>query len=440
MDSRLSNRRQWFSRAAALAASAIVAHGAEKKGMRILSARPEDLEMPMEGFRDWITPVEHFFVRSHHYTPTVDAAAWRLTVAGKVTSPLTLTLEELKAMPALELVAVLECAGNGRGLYEPSMPGLQWQHGGVGNGRWRGVRLRDVLKRAGVQPEGKHVLFDGADVPVGKQPEFQRTIPLSKALADQTLLAYEMNGAPLDPSHGFPLRVVVPGWAGDSWVKWVTRVEVLDREFDGFFMKTAYRHPGRGVEPGVPVKPEEMRPVEEIQVKSIIAETGPAVRGVAYAGETPVARVEISLDNGRTWKAAKLTSPKTRYGWVSWEYSWQPPSNYYTVMARAFDTQGRTQPYAPEWNPSGYQWNVVHRVAANAQSKPVAAAEVAEPAGFRNTCLVCHGEQPISQQRLSRAQWDAEVAKMERWGAAVKPELRSAIVDYLASRFGYRPR
>jgi hypothetical protein len=194
------------------------------------------------------------------------------------------------------------------------------------------------------------------------------------------------------------------------------------------------------VEPGTAVKPEEMRPVEEIQIKSVIAETGPAVRGVAYSGETPVARVEVSLDQGRTWRVAKITSPKTPFGWVSWEYEWQPPSGYYTVMARAFDAKGRTQPFAPEWNPSGYQWNVVHRVAGNDQAKPLAAAEMPEPAGFRGTCLTCHGEQPITQQRLSRMQWEAEVAKMERWGAAVNAEQRSAIIDYLAGRFGYRPR
>ena len=437
----LTGRREWLARALSWVAGASAAGAVEKSNMRVLSARPEALEMPLDGFRDWITPVERFFVRSHHYTPRVDLSEWRLTVSGHVTTPLTLTMEDLRAMPAVELVAVLECAGNGRGFYEPSMPGLQWTLGAVGNGRWRGVRLRDVLKRAGLRSEARHILFDGADVPVGKQPEFQRTVPVSKAWDENTLLAYDMNGAPLDASHGFPLRVVVPGWAGDSWVKWVTRIEVLDREFDGFFMKTAYRHPGRGVEPGSAVKPEQMHPVEELQIKSVIAELGPTVRGVAYSGETPVARVEVSADHGRSWRPARLTSPKTRYGWVTWEYAWQPPAGYYTLMARAFDAKGRTQPFVPEWNPSGYQWNVVHRVAGNESMKPaLASPELAEPPGFRATCLVCHGESPISQQRLSRAQWDAEVAKMERWGAVVKPDQRSALVDYLAARFGYRPR
>lgn len=224
--------------------------GAPKTGMRVLSSRPEDLEMPMEGFSTWITPVEKFFVRSHHYTPDVKLADWKLSIGGKVANTLTLTMEDLKKLPRVELVSVLECAGNGRGLYEPTMAGLQWEYGSVGNARWAGVRLADVLRKAGVRDGAIEVWFDGADVPVGTQPEFQRTIPMKKALDPNTLLAYEMNGAALDPSHGFPLRVVVPGWAGDSWVKWVTKIEVRDTEFEGFFMKTGYRHPGKGVTPG----------------------------------------------------------------------------------------------------------------------------------------------------------------------------------------------
>lgn len=420
----------------ALAAPAL----AEKRDMIVRSTRPTDLEMPLSAFRDWITPVEHFFVRSHHYTPKIDAAAWRLEVAGQVSQPLTLTLAELKQMPSVELVSVLECAGNGRGLYEPSMPGLQWEHGSVGNAKWRGVPLSALLKRAGVKAEAKHVLFDGADVPVGKQPEFQRTIPVAKAMAKETLLAYDMNGAALDIEHGFPLRVVVPGWAGDSWVKWVTRIEVLDKEFDGFFMKTGYRHPGKGVKPGTPVKPEEMRSVEEIQIKSVIAELGPKTIGTAWSGESPVAGVEVSVDQGRTWKPARITSAKTPFGWVTWEFDWTPPQGYYVMMARARDAKGRTQPFSQEWNPSGYQWNVAHRRENDPPVMTAGAFERQAPAAFRAACMACHDETVIAQQRLTVPQWDAEVAKMERWGARVKPEERGELIQYLAGRFGYRKR
>ena len=246
------SRRQLFP----FAAGSLFLGAAPKRGMIIRSTRAEDLEMPLEGFLEsYITPVERFFVRSHHYVPTVDAAAWRLGVEGKVGKPLSLTMDELKKLPRVETVSVLECAGNGRGLYEPSMAGLQWTYGSVGNARWAGVRLADVLKRAGVQPGAIEIICDGADVPVGKQPDFQRGIPIAKAMDPNTMLAYEMNGEALTKDHGFPLRLVVPGWAGDCWVKWLTRIEVRDTEFDGFFMKTAYRHPGKGVAPGSAVDP-----------------------------------------------------------------------------------------------------------------------------------------------------------------------------------------
>ena len=186
-------------------------------------------------------------------------------------APLTLGMEDLKKLPAVELVSVVECAGNGRGFYEPPVPGLQWANGSVGNARWRGVRLADVLKRAGIRDSAKEILFDGADVPLGTMPDFQRSIPVKKALDSNTLLAYEMNGETLPVKHGFPLRVVAPGWASDSWTKWLTSIRVLDKEHDGFWMKSAYRHPGKPVAPGTAVPPEQMQPVTSLRVKSVIA-------------------------------------------------------------------------------------------------------------------------------------------------------------------------
>src|SRR5208337_2655562 len=159
-----------------------------KRDMLVRSVRPEDLEMPLSGFSDYITPIEHFFVRTHVYVPAVNANEWRLKVEGEVATPLSLTMEDLKKLPAVELVSVVECAGNGRGFYEPPVPGVQWANGSVGNGRWRGVRLADVLKRAGVKDSAREILFDGADVPLGTMPDFQRSIPVNKALDSHTLL------------------------------------------------------------------------------------------------------------------------------------------------------------------------------------------------------------------------------------------------------------
>lgn len=430
-----------------------------KQGMIVRAARPEDLEMPLGFFGDYLTPAEHLFVRTHTYVPQVSLSAWSLKVDGEVSSPLTLSLAGLKQLPRAELAAVIECAGNGRGLYDPPMPGLQWTYGAVGNARWTGVRLADVLKQAGVKGSGREVLFDGLDTTPGTMPKFQRTIPLAKALDRDTLLAYEMNGGPLPLQHGYPLRLVVPGWASDSWTKWVTRITVLEHEFDGFFMKTAYRHPGKPVRPGEPVPADKMQPVTSLRVKSVIASPadgatvvpGQPVRisGTAWAGDAgPVEAVEVSMDGGRKWSAARLSGERTQFGWRLWSAEWRPVrEQYYTIMVRARTASGDMQPLAQEWNPSGYQWNVAHRIGVNVTSTAAADTRVsasgsggAEPAGYRESCLVCHGNDVVEQQRLTHGQWDREVNKMTSWGSKIKPEDRAGILDYLTKNFGPRPR
>ena len=446
-----------------LSAAALLQPGSAgtKRDMIVRSARPLDLEMPIEGFSDYITPIDRFFVRSHVYTPRVDIGQWRLTVDGEVANALTLTIDDLRRMPSVELVSVLECAGNGRGFYEPSMPGLQWGHGAVGNGRWRGVRLADVLKRAGLKTSPKEVLVNGADTPLGTMPDFQRSIPMAKALHPSTLLAYEMNGETLPVEHGFPLRLVVPGWAGDSWIKWVTSMSVLNREHDGFWMARAYRHPGKPVEPGVAVPPDQMQPVTSLRVKSVIArprsDRGPSsaavgevltISGAAWSGDAgPVTSVDVSVDAGRTWKAAILRRERTEFGWRLWEYEWRPQREaYYTVLARARDAAGNTQPLEQEWNPSGYVWNVVPRVGINVGAttrvQPSAREQAfnGPPEGFKTSCLACHDPDVIEQQRLTRPQWDAEINKMVGWGAKVSDQDRSALLDYVAARYGPRRR
>ncbi len=446
--------RRSFFRAISAAAMAGAGGAADrpKQNMVMRSARPYDAEMALDGFDTWITPIERFFVRTHVYEPAVDVAAWRLKVGGEVSKPLTLTLDDLKKMPAVETVGVLECAGNGRSFYRPTVPGLQWEHGGVGNGRWKGVRLGDILRQAGVKPSGKNVLLDGADVPIGTMPDFQRTLPVNKALAPETLLAYEMNGEPLPVAHGFPLRVVAPGWAGDSWVKWLTNIQVIDKDFDGFFMKTAYRYPNRTVAPGTPVDAADMSPVEELRPKTVIA--GPAegariadgsvrIHGVAWSGEAPVAKVEVSTDSGRTWRLATLGRDRAQFAWRMWETTWTPSNpGSYLVMARATDSAGRTQPFAQDWNPSGYLWNVVARRRVEVGPGPEPAAPPKDaldfPANVKSTCLTCHEGDVIAGQKLTRGQWEREVDKMVRWGASVKPEDRPALIDFLASHFGIR--
>jgi DMSO/TMAO reductase YedYZ molybdopterin-dependent catalytic subunit len=425
--------------------------------MIVRSARPEDLEMPPSGFADYITPIDRFFVRTHVAVPTVDPAQWKLDVGGHVASPFALSMEELRRMPAVELVAVLECAGNGRAYYNPPAAGVQWETGAAGNARWRGVRLAEVLKRAGVKDGAVEVLFDGADVPIGTMADFQRSITLQKALDPNTLLAYEMNGETLPLKHGFPLRVVAPGWASDSWTKWVTSIRVLPQPFEGFWMKNAYRHPAQPVAGGAALPPEAMIPVTSLRVKSVIGSpvsgTKPqagkpmVVSGAAWSGDKgPVIGVEVSLDDGRSWHAARLSGPPTQFGWRLWSIPWTPAATerHYTLLSRARDASGDVQPAVQEWNPSGYQWNVIASADVDvvtgtpgpAPAKPAPVSPADAPPNFRGTCEVCHEEDIIRQQHLSRAQWDREITKMTGWGARLTPDERESFLSYLARTWG----
>jgi DMSO/TMAO reductase YedYZ molybdopterin-dependent catalytic subunit len=435
-----------------LAAAAVLPrlnNAADVSRMSVLSPKPEDLEMPLDGFKDWITPVDRFFVRCHTYTPErPNMSEWKLKVDGVVNQTLSLSMDDLKKLPRVELVGVLECAGNGRTFYQPHLPGAQWRFGSVGNGKWAGVRFRDVLEKARLKDSAKEILFDGADVPLGKMEDFRRTVPVKKALDPDTLLAYEMNGQALPIEHGFPLRLIVPGWAGDSWVKWLQHIEVLDREFDGFWMKSAYRHPPGHVEPGTAVDPAQMVPVTDLSVKSVIATPGSwakpgtiRISGTAWSNGSPVAGVEVSVDDGRTWRTARLGKDQSRYAWRLWALDWKASEGKYTLRARAKNAAGQVQPLAQEWNPSGYLWNVAQPVAVEVSSSQPAQSPAEEhgntpqPHGYQAACLTCHGEHMMVQQHLTRAQWEKDTDKMVRWGAPLKPEDREGILKYLSDNF-----
>ncbi|MGH9855363.1 MAG: molybdopterin-dependent oxidoreductase [Blastocatellia bacterium] len=349
-----------------------------KEKLIVRSIRPEDLETPVGLLNTWITPNDLFYVRHHTYAAKVNPDEWKLTVDGEVERPITLTLDELKRMPKATVTVTLECAGNGRAFYDPPVAGIQWEKGAVGTARWSGARLADVLKKAGVKPAGKYVALNGADKPVGKMPDFIRNVPIEKALHPDTVLAYEMNGEPLPPLHGFPLRAVVPGWEGAYAVKWLTHVQLIDKEHEGFFVKTAYRYPNRRVAPGEAVDPKDMVPLTGLVVKSFINSPLDGVKfkpgkvrltGFAWAGESNITKVDVSMDNGSSWLPAKLGKERERYAWQSFEYEFnlaQPGS--YLLMSRATDDKGNVQPVAPQWNPSGYLWNVIDRVRINVEA------------------------------------------------------------------------
>jgi sulfite oxidase len=349
-----------------------------KEKLIVRSIRPEDLETPVSLLNTWITPNDLFYVRHHMYAAKVDVNEWKLTVGGEVQNPITLTLDELKREPKHAVTVTLECAGNGRAFFDPPVAGIQWEKGAVGTARFAGARLADILKRAGVKPTGQYVAMNGADKPIGKMPDFVRNVPIKKALDADTILAYEMNGEALPILHGFPLRAVVSGWEGAYSVKWLTDIQVLEKEYDGFFVKTAYRFPNRPVAPGEAVAPQDMIPLTGLVVKSFInspldgATVAPGkirLSGFAWAGESNILKVDVSMDNGSSWFPAKLGKERQRYAWQSFEYEFdisRPGS--YLLMSRATDDKGNVQPVAPQWNPSGYLWNVIDKVRVNVKA------------------------------------------------------------------------
>ena len=350
--------------------------GLSKDRLIIRSVRPQDLETPSHLLTSWITPNELFYVRSHFYTPAIREAEWTLRIDGEVDAPSMLTLDAVRQFASKTIAVTMECAGNGRSFHDPPVAGVQWEKGAVGTARWTGVPLVEVLTKAGIKPSAKYVWFDGADTGVGTAPDFIRSLPIEKAVHQDTLLAYEMNGERLPTSHGFPLRAIVPGWEGAYSVKWLTHITVSDRDHDGAFVQTAYRLPRWPVSPGTLVSAADTVPVTELSVKSIVTEPaadsvirsgGPVtIAGFAWSGEAQIRRVDLSTDNGRTWSSARLGRDQARYAWRRFEFVWRPmePGSH-VVLSRATDARGRVQPVTAEWNPGGYLWNAIDQVRVN---------------------------------------------------------------------------
>lgn len=349
-----------------------------KRPMILHSDRPEDLETPLRNFDSWITPVDSFFVRQHlPRPPAIDPDAYRLTINGLVPRPLQLSLADLRKLPQYTVTATLECTGNGRGFYSPKVPGIQWGRGAVGNAEWRGPRVSDVLKMAGADHSASFLEYDGADAGVAATPDFVRSLPMRKALDSATLLALSMNGE-TPAIHGFPVRLIVPGWDGTSWLKWVTRLTPAAQISGGFFMNPAYRIPRYNLPPGTPARPAELEVIEGMPVKSSItapedqsklAAGAVIIRGIAWAGEEAIERVEISTDGGSRWREAQLSQPKLNFAWRLWHIDWTPAQlGYYTILSRAIDSAGRVQPIVPPWNPSGYLWNGIDRIGVTVEA------------------------------------------------------------------------
>jgi DMSO/TMAO reductase YedYZ molybdopterin-dependent catalytic subunit len=359
------SRRGFLTAAAGLLAASALPGNPQRRRLLQMNGYPIDAETPLDQLTTYITPNDLFFVRSH-WNPTMpDVKTWALTVDGEVEKPLRLTIEDLARMPQASATCVLQCAGNGRSLHKPVVPGVQWRQGAVGNARWTGVRVRDLLERAGVKAGARHVHTFGSDDPPFKVPPFHRSVEIEKLLADG-VVATAMNGAPLPAAHGAPARLVVPGWAGDHWMKWLTRLSPQTEPQKGFYMDVAYRYPKKPGEPGVAFKPEEMEPVTSLFVKSNITEAPSSarvgspvtLRGFAFSGAPDVAVVEVSDDGGAKWSPAELGREHDPYAWRLWSFRYTPrAAGTVTLWVRATDSKGVVQPKDAVWNQSGYFYN-----------------------------------------------------------------------------------
>lgn len=343
---------------------------------KIVTAVPENSETPLETARGWVTPTRLFFVRNHFAVPEIDVDRWALRVEGSVSKARRWTFQELTDLPERTVFATVECAGNGRSFLKQAAPGVQWGAGAVGNAEWTGVPLRLVLEESGVRPEAIEVLFEGADR--GHEHDhpdemnFARSLPLAKALDPDTLLVHRMNGETLEPSHGFPLRLFVPGWYGVASVKWLTRIQVLAKPFNGYFQSTKYtyqRQGANGVETAIVgpmrLKAEILRP----RAGATLGLGANRIAGLAWAGEEPVAHIEVSTDGGKTWADATRAGPQAPYSWTLWEYLWEVAKpGQYELLARAVDFSGKVQP--AEHNPldGGYHIHFTRPVSVRVES------------------------------------------------------------------------
>jgi len=329
--------------------------------------------MPLELLREDVTPIGLHYLLIHYDIPQVDPRTWRLDIDGRVGTELSLDLDALRALPSHEVIATMECAGNGRARLAPRPVSQPWLLEAVGTGRWRGVRLRDLLDQAHVEPDTAEVLFTGLDrgIESGEEQFFQRSLTLADALEPDVLLAYELNGVPLPPQHGFPLRLLVPGWYGMTNVKWLTRITLIEEPFSGYQQARGYRLRQTDEEQGEPLSRIYPRAlmvppgIPDFMTRERTARAGTVtIEGRAWSGLAPVAAVEVSTDDGATWEAAQLDPPELgRWAWRRWSYTWNGAGPGRHVLAcRARDEAGNAQATEPRWNVGGYANNEVQRV------------------------------------------------------------------------------
>jgi sulfite dehydrogenase len=393
------DRRAWLHRAGAAGLAGLLPAGCARRAevaspdaatlirypqkvpLRALNDRAPMLETPWHHFRQDLTPNEAFYVRWHlEGIPThVDLRTWRLRIAGHVERPLELSMENLRRMEAVSLVAVNQCSGNSRSLFEPRVPGGQWGNGAMGNARWTGVRLSDLLRKAGLRAGAVQVSFDGLDEgPLPSVPDFVKALEVDHAKQPEVLVAYEMNGEALPMLNGFPARLVVPGWYATYWIKALSNITVLDRPFTGYWMTSAYKIP---TTPGANESPQTLArqtvPISRMNVRSFFVRPDPdarapagqtlALEGIAFDGGHGIRRVEFSTDGGGSWSAARLGEDLGQYSFRRWHAEWTPPARgEYRLQVRAVSNAGEVQPAQANWNRGGYMRNVIEEIRVTA--------------------------------------------------------------------------
>jgi DMSO/TMAO reductase YedYZ molybdopterin-dependent catalytic subunit len=353
----------------------------QKLELILRTDRPPQLETPLRYFREDLTPNEAFYVRWHleGIPTTVNTREFRLQISGHVEKPLALSLAELRSQfDAVSLVAVNQCSGNSRSFFTPRVPGGQWKNGAMGNARWKGVPLRDLLDRAGVKAGAIDVSFGGLDRPaLSSTPKFVKALSIDHARDGEVLVAYEMNGTEPPMLNGFPLRLVVPGWYATYWVKALNEIRVLPEKFQGFWMEKAYRVP---VSPDGNESPEQLSkettPISRMTLRSLFVRPEPGERlpartpfelqGVAFDSGNGIERVEVSVDGGAHWQAAQLDPDLGKYSWRRWRLNWNAPeAGKYSLKVRAFNNAGERQT-SSLWNRGGYMRNVIEQTEVEA--------------------------------------------------------------------------
>jgi len=328
--------------------------------------------MPLEALRYDLTPTGLHYLLIHFDIPAVDASAWRLKVGGRVRTQRELTLDEIRAMPARTLAVTMECAGNGRARLSPRPMSQPWLVEAIGTAEWTGTPLAPILEEAGLSADTVELVFTGADrgVQGDEEQDYGRSLSVPDAMRPEVLLAYEMNGEPLQPQHGFPLRLLVPGWYGMTSVKWLTSIEAVAEPFDGYQQARAYHYQRDADDPGEPVTRIRVRAlmappgIPDFFTRRRFVDAGPVrLAGRAWSGSGPIARVEVGVDG--TWADADLDRPVGDYAWRGWSFQWQATTGDHELSCRATDAAGEVQPVEQPWNYQGVGNNLVQRVAVS---------------------------------------------------------------------------